>query len=558
MFSPSARISQRTGVSFTACLALGAALLAVPAGASAAKPISGELSEAGVAVIAVADNGKASIDRASRGAFKLKAPAKSVTLHLRARDGSYAGPIVVGRAKGGKRAIVGVRAGAELGAVKVKAAGGYAMPARDLPTRSIDMERTASAKDGVPIGAGRFGRVRVRKPKGPRSDPDRDGVPNTFDVDDNGNLVFDNLDPDSVDSRSAAAARGADTPAESFFSHLNLPLGIEFTANANAGSTDQQINDALAPNAWIALQMVADDVELDCGGGPDPGSPTGWSGGLRYCTPGGKGTVFSGELAGQPFPGCCDSDRDGWGTMVNNINNPVFGRNMFLDPGATAAEIGTGNVLTQRPANAPEQAFITTLQYAPATVPALVSYSDGQGNSHNVSYPVAGPSGLGTMQNPFPVRADANGQVTVSLTFWRPQRRPLPEEPGFGANPIAWKDVGGLIYEIGIEFMGSLCPQSAYSGQDGNLRPAQPETGIPGLKDGASDAPANPGNTMTFSLNLTQCMESPVTTAPSGLQPAPPFPFNPGDVRAVGFQAYSVAYSNGVSAAQGTYFRRVG
>ena len=37
-----------------------------------------------------------------------------MTLQLRAKDGSYAGPIVVGRK--GKRAIVGIKAGAKLGA----------------------------------------------------------------------------------------------------------------------------------------------------------------------------------------------------------------------------------------------------------------------------------------------------------------------------------------------------------------------------------------------------------------------------------------------------------
>ena len=41
--------------------------------------------------------------------------AGRVTLHLRAPNGTYAGPIVVGRRKKGKRAIVGVKAGARLG-----------------------------------------------------------------------------------------------------------------------------------------------------------------------------------------------------------------------------------------------------------------------------------------------------------------------------------------------------------------------------------------------------------------------------------------------------------
>ena len=76
------------------------------------KRISGNLTQRGYTVIALAQNGKAKTDRAPKGAFKLRPPAKKVTLHLRAPDGTYAGPIVVGTRKGGKRAIEGVYAGA--------------------------------------------------------------------------------------------------------------------------------------------------------------------------------------------------------------------------------------------------------------------------------------------------------------------------------------------------------------------------------------------------------------------------------------------------------------
>ena len=45
-----------------------------------------------------------------------------MTLQLRAPDGTYAGPIVAAEKEHGKRAIVGVKAGAKLGRIKVNPA----------------------------------------------------------------------------------------------------------------------------------------------------------------------------------------------------------------------------------------------------------------------------------------------------------------------------------------------------------------------------------------------------------------------------------------------------
>ena len=46
------------------------------------------------------------------------APAERVTLHLRAADGTYAGPVIAGVRRG--RAVVGFRAGARLGRINVR------------------------------------------------------------------------------------------------------------------------------------------------------------------------------------------------------------------------------------------------------------------------------------------------------------------------------------------------------------------------------------------------------------------------------------------------------
>ena len=517
-----------------------------PGNAAAAKRITGKVTAPGYNVIAVAANGKVRSARA-KPKFSLRPPAALVTLQLRRTDGIYGGPIVVGKAERGKKAIVGVRAGAGLGKVKVNRRRGYAK-AR-VGERWRDDRRWARAKRGVPIGARKFGFVRSKRTHGGApGDRDLDGVANPLDVDANGNRVLDNLD------RGARAGRAAQDEGAGFFSHLFFGLSLDLSANVNAGSTDQEIDAVLPAQGILAMSIVGDAAMLDCGGIPDPNDAAGWIGGLPYCTRGGTGRVFGGAQAGQPFPACCDVDGDGKGTMVNNINNPAFGANMFLSPRATADQIRTGDVLIQRvPADGRESAM--TIQYSMATVPALVSYDDGQGSSATVSYPVA-QSGPGTQNNPFPVSANpSTGDVSVTVTLWRPQRRPLPTEPGYSDPPSAWTDIGGLLYEVGIGDMGSLCPRGAFTAGDSNLV-EPPSESPPGLLDTAGPQVATPGNTLRYTVNLTTCVDSPVITGPRGEEPAPPVSFAPGETRHFGFQAASFSSTNGASATQSIVFRR--
>jgi hypothetical protein len=68
---------------------------------------------------------------------------------------------------------------------------------------------TARARGGKPIGAGSLGWVpgRAHGRSAPGTDPDADGIPNKFDVDDDGDLVLD-TDERPAAARPAAPARG--------------------------------------------------------------------------------------------------------------------------------------------------------------------------------------------------------------------------------------------------------------------------------------------------------------------------------------------------------------
>jgi hypothetical protein len=129
------------------CAVAALALLVASAPATAApKRITGKLSKSGYSVIAVAAEGKGKVSAAKRTSrkFSLRPPAKLVTLHLRGRDGGYAGPIVVGASKSGRRATVGVNAGARLGLIRVDSRKGYGA-VQAVAKSGVDQRRWARA-----------------------------------------------------------------------------------------------------------------------------------------------------------------------------------------------------------------------------------------------------------------------------------------------------------------------------------------------------------------------------------------------------------------------------
>lgn len=502
----------RTRILLAACASAAVALVVASPSGAAPNRITGKLSKPGYTVIALAANGKSKSVRVRHARFRVKAPAQQVTLHLRARSGKYAGPVVVAKRRGGRRAIVGVRAGARLGWVSVRS--GYAKARRRPRSQWLVTERFARARRGVPIGARRFGRVRSRMARGGiRGDRDLDGIPNVIDIDDDGDRVLDNLD------RSRRRARGSqfEHGSGAFLIHSQLGASLAGIANANMpGLTDPEIEAALPSFGWLAIEIREDGAELDCGTPQARTDPT--LGGLVYCTRGGTGRLDRNpESEPSRFPDCCDADSDGMGTMTTEPNLPPGDTAMFLTHGASSAQIGTGDLLIQRLPSGDEP--LATLQYVASTMPALVAYDDGRGNSTTVSYPVKGHPGPercppdcsgpdpGIMGNGFPVKAGPNGEVVVTLTFWRPQRRPIPPETG------DWIDIGGLNYRATITGMDQgefTCEQGAYSTSDPNLTPTDPtpEPGGGGFADHAGDQPANPDNTLTYRLNLTECLRS--------------------------------------------------
>ena len=506
---------------------IGVAVLVLSAAtapaALAAKPITGKLSEAGLTVIALDTEGEAASARPkANGKFRVRPSARRVSLHLRAADGTYAGPVVIDRkGKKGKQAILGVDAGAELGKVRVR--DGYAKLMEEVAREDQDRKRKAKARKGVPIGAGNFGRAAAQASgaPGPGQDHDLDGIPGALDVDDDGDLVLDDVDPFSGPHRAVAERRGSQAQTEIFDLTPTLALTLESTANANTpGSTDQEIEAALPAFGRLAVEVLAgDSPELDCAGDAQAQPPRP---GLAYCSSGGTGKVFQPAVAPADwpdFPDCCDADVDGFGALAGDP--PPGGATAFmaLAHGANTSQIGTGDLLIGRVIrDGQESAFPATLRFVFATVPALASYSDTAGHAADIPYPVAS-EGLGTHGNGLAVARGANGDVVVTMDFWRPQRRAIADEACLESQPPCdWVDIGGLVYSAAIGHLGSPgtppggtavnqpCPQTAFSSSDAQVG----ATSFPGqlFTDLAIDHAANPDDRLTYTLNLTTCLNS--------------------------------------------------
>lgn len=514
-------------------------LLSAPASAPAkgSKPITGKLSKPGYTVIALGANGRAISVQVEKQRFKLRPPAKRVTLHLRTPDGIYGGPIVVGRMERGKVAILGVEAGAKLGRVELKVRKGYAKVKRKLAERWIDATRKARAKQGVPIGAGKLGLVRSKHTKGGApGDSDLDGVPDTLDIDDDGDLILDGYDPSTNARASGVALQSARAAFFSVNTTLS-PLAGE-AVNVNGGSSDQQI---------AAAQQNSERVGL-LWGGVDPGSAEINCGTLVYCSAGGTGrylaTGFTPFADALPFPACCDPDGDGLGSLLDTPPSAAASdfHGMGLFAGASANQLGAGDVLIERATSGGTPVeLVSSMGFVFSTYPVFAAYDDGQGDSGTFSYPNA--------QGPIPVRAGPSGDVVVKLTFWRPQRRRIAGEPGQGE----WMDLGHLDYTASarppFSTSPSHCPLSSYSDIDPNLT-AQPSgnplpPGFEGshLEDLKGDQPSSPANTFTYTLNLTACLAS------NGLSMSTTEP------TAIEFQAFANSPPSLASASFGSQFQ---
>jgi hypothetical protein len=538
----------------------------------ASRYVTGRLSARGYTVLVVGYNGRIASSRAQ--SFRVAAPDRKVTIQLVDGRGRYAGPVVLGGS--GSKVIVGAKAPVSLGTIVVVRGKGYGRLARPLSRSSLDRSRWAIAKGGAPIGNGlNLGLVSSSRRDGgpgPGQDLAHVGIPNELDVASPGTHVLRALAPASVAGSAGAhaasltgggvlaplspapdgrvggeATPGTPTPAPGpapsgpppsgppaggeppagpsasspWMSQMLLAINETINDDA-AGITVAQIDAALRAKLNLKLLDVpsgASLLELSCNG-------------LSFCAEGGSGQAVlegltrSGSPSSVPFPeGALDS-ASGLGEVVGPAAPAGLlgadtggGHEFSLNPNATSAEIGSGDVITEVVGEGGTTTEMpTTLDFVFDTVPAIAAYSDGQGDTGVVSYPDS--SNLGTPSNPIKVAAGGGGDVALTLTVFRPQRQGVA-----GAGEPAFMDIGHLGYEVdsaaapapgsgaGGSTSAPQCPTSSYSSPsptlalvNGGSGPHTAPAGDGELIDSADDAPASADDTIGFTIDLTQCL----------------------------------------------------
>jgi hypothetical protein len=477
-------------------LVLSIALALVPASAQAAS-VSGTVAGGqGYTVLALSPSGQATSAKvAGKGAFSLRLPGKGATLQLVKPNGAYFGPVVLRKA--GKKALLTLSAnGGKLGRIALKA--GYA--AARAPKRSVSPKGAIRTKHGAPYGAGNLGFVKMTSRKARSAaagdgvagaDPDGDGVPSTFDADDNGNKTFDGVDPQTARTSTAG-----------LFSDVQVMMARSVNANAGGislAAADEFVKSNTSLNFYLDPQLARGSeithVDVDCGT-------------LAYCRPGdGYATMGDGGnsptgVQNQPWISL-DDNHDGFPDVpVNTNGDQSHGtiHSIEIKPNATTADLHAGDLYQVRFTTPGGVVTVpTALSLYFVSSPALHVYDAGAGP---VAITYNGQATPGSDQNPLMLSGDK-----LTMTFWRPQRAGLGGEPDF-------VDMGHLRYGIPLNANGrELGCADRYTGLSSTLSTA-PGTSdsiynqLFPLQDNADDAAPNAGNTLKFTFDLGGCLHA--------------------------------------------------
>lgn len=504
-------------VSAAGLAALAPALLLLVAAATSAPAdaatVSGVVKNGtGLRVLAVQANGKTKTTTITKksGAFSISGvKLRNATLQLVNADGSFFGPIVLKSTA--TKAYTFIKGARSLKIGRTTLRSGYALVCTPRAGRYQTLAGyTAKAVKGKPTGARKLGLVRTVKPQGyngPGGDLDLDGVINAFDIDDNGNRIIDNVDrtgrgsgrPGAGASRAAFAACSSEyalgrdespapvpaPTATEFRMFSNYKLRAESAINVNVpGITDigGLIASYVPTTVTLATQVIGGDRALLDGLGN------------AYLLPHTVGGMT------RTYP------RMNWSeaTYTDGVLELVKeGADAQIMPGALPEEIGSGDCFVETAQDGSK--YPGTLNYVFNTASALKSYQfNTQATATEVVYDEKGVlvGNEGRLTAPL-------GATSVTLTFWRPQRKATPAEAAAGE----WVDIGGLMYIVQIigptspsnPIPGGNAPQSAYSNASANGAPITLTPENEGVLDTAADAPSNPANTITFTLDLTKC-----------------------------------------------------
>ena len=491
------------------------------------------------------------------GKFKIKvtaAAAKSATLHLVSSTGKYAGPVVLKfskTAKTGNTLLSGKTA--SIGKIAMKT--GYAVATGAATAAIATASKIKVSTTGAPAGAGRMGlpsstsgaSVKVfgvqalgdgNEPNG--ADTDKDGLPNTLDIDDDNDGKIDLVDDTN--------------PSKAVTTGSLLFLGIDKTINLHAGMDETSMQAAIDGifasnnNFWIGLNMNT------AGGTTPDGMHISCAAEVKWCAPSSPATLFGtgtngaaekwsdkksdGFAMGIPKgdgPNCDTTGSPMLGGMCSNSTTTNFNRQFI--PKLASADVQAGSLFTvnQTKGGVITNSIAGTLSPYFASVPALKEVEVG-GQVRSIDYSKKAVNGAGgawgTQGNPLVVPAN---NKTIKLTFWHPQRTGVTD-----AGESKYVDMGGLRYGFYVG-VNRVCDSGAITPLSSTLAssPLAGDFGHTPLVDSSKDqAPANT-NLLSFSVDISKCEGGSVPTIGSTAQMVTLIASSPGNA---GIKAYQDFY----------------
>lgn len=478
----------------------------------------------GYSVLMVAKSGNSIASKG--GNFKIKttaAAAKGATLHLVSNSGKYAGPVTLKFDKSKKTGNTQLSGkSGSIGKIAMKT--GYSVAAAKATTAISTAAKIKVTTAGQPGGAGRMGMpsstggasVRIfgawklgdgDAPKG--EDTDKDGLPNTLDLDDDNDSKIDLVDDSN--------------PSKAITTGSLLFLDISKTINLHAGMDETKMQQAIDlvfasnNNFWIGINMntaadgsTPDGVHISCAAE------------VKWCAPGSPATLFgTGSMNNSSPEKWTDKKADGFAMSVpkgdgpncDTTSSPMLGGacsnsassnfNRQFIPKLPSADVVPGSMFTLNltKGGAVDKSVAGTLSPYFASVPALKEVTVA-GQVRNIDYSKKGDNGpnaaIGTQSNPIVV---PQGSQTVTLTFWRPQRSGVSE-----AGEGKYVDMGGLRYGFYVS-VNRACDAGAMTPVSSTLSAgtASKDLEHTPLVDSAKDAAPNSANTLSFTVDLTKC-----------------------------------------------------
>jgi hypothetical protein len=516
------------------------------ANAAATVKVTGKI-PAGYKVLLVARTGQTTSSNGPKFTLNVAAAQlKSGTLHLVTSSGSYAGPIVLkfdAKKKSGLVQLSG-KAG-DIGTVAFK--GSYGIAKQKKPSKAIATNAASKITvdaAGKPAGAGKMGMDKVVSKSGvvaaaaratgvrafdsgsepAGSDTDKDGLPSSIDLDDDGDAKIDLVDDSN--------------PSKALTTGSLLFLDLSKTINKNIGLTDAEMKTAIDGvlksnnNFWIGIGLPApgDASKID-------GAHVTCEAAVAWCASNTPATLFGSNLEKW-----ADKKSDGFALSLPSGSGPNSDASTPSNPAGPANGGGT----PQGPPNPPTPGGASKSSAKPTDgssgglgfnrqfIPQLESDKVTPGSLFNINFSKGGQivytqagalspyftavpalksvtvgsrvveidyknknSTFGTSQNPVVIDGSAS---YIKLTYWRPQRSGVKD-----AGEASFVDMGGLRYGFYIG-VAKPCGAAAYSELSSNLS-VKEQAGFDHtpLVDSAGDAEPNAANTMSFVIDISKC-----------------------------------------------------